>query len=147
MGCCTTRTGMPFWTAFADSHQRPRCVTTQGRSVTPFLTEVVEVVRQRVDWWSCNEREASLATGRAYPAEAAVELLARLPRGNVVVRLGMSGCLVAQRGSGIVHVPGVPVAVVDTTGAGDAHFGAYIAGLAAGCGAEARPGAPTSLRR
>ena len=73
----------------------------------------------------------------ANAAEAAIELLARLPRGNVVVRLGMSGCLVAQRGSGVVHVPGVPVAVVDTTGAGDAHFGAYIAGLAAGCGAEA----------
>ena len=98
---------------------------------------VVEAVRQRVDWWSCNEREASLATGRSNAAEAAIELLARLPRGNVVVRMGMSGCLVAQRGSGVVHVPGVPVAAVDTTGAGDAHFGAYIAGLAAGCGAEA----------
>ena len=99
--------------------------------------QVVEVVRQRVDWWSCNEREASSASGAANAAEAAIELLARLPRGNVVVRLGMSGCLVAQRGSGVVHVPGVPVAVVDTTGAGDAHFGAYIAGLAAGRGAEA----------
>ena len=98
--------------------------------------QVVDVVRSRVDWWSCNEREASLATGRANPAEAAIELLARLPRGNVVVRMGMSGCLVAQHGSGVLHVPGVPVTVVDTTGAGDAHFGAYIAGLAAGCGAE-----------
>jgi sugar/nucleoside kinase (ribokinase family) len=98
--------------------------------------QVVDVVRQRVDWWSCNEREASLATGRANAAEAAIELLARLRRGNVVVRTGMAGCLVAQRGSGLLHVPGVPVRIVDTTGAGDAHFGAYIAGLAAGCGAE-----------
>ena len=98
--------------------------------------QVVDVVRQRVDWWSCNEREASLATGRANAAEAAIELLARLRRGNVVVRTGMAGCLVAQRGSGLLHVPGAPVRIVDTTGAGDAHFGAYIAGLAAGCGAE-----------
>jgi sugar/nucleoside kinase (ribokinase family) len=98
--------------------------------------EVVDVVRQRVDWWSCNEREASLATGRANAAEAAVELLARLPRGNVVVRMGMSGCLVAQAGSGVLHVRGAPVTLVDTTGAGDAHFGAYIAGLAAGRDAE-----------
>lgn len=98
--------------------------------------QVVDVVRQRVDWWSCNEREASLATGRANAAEAAVELLARLPRGNVVVRMGMSGCLVARAGSGVLQVPGVPVTLVDTTGAGDAHFGAYIAGLAAGCDAE-----------
>jgi sugar/nucleoside kinase (ribokinase family) len=97
---------------------------------------VVDVVRQRVDWWSCNEREASLASGCRNAAEAAIELLARLRRGNVVVRMGMSGCLVAQRGSGFFHVPGVPVRIVDTTGAGDAHFGAYIAGLAAGRDAE-----------
>jgi sugar/nucleoside kinase (ribokinase family) len=97
---------------------------------------VVDAVRQRVDWWSCNEREASLATGCGNAAEAAIELLARLRRGNVVVRMGMSGCLVAQRGSGFLHVPGVPVTLVDTTGAGDAHFGAYIAGLAAGRDAE-----------
>jgi sugar/nucleoside kinase (ribokinase family) len=97
---------------------------------------VMDLVCQRVDWWSCNEREASLATGRANPAEAAIELLARLSRGNVVVRMGMSGCLVAQRESRAFHVPGVPVRIVDTTGAGDAHFGAYIAALAAGRDAE-----------
>jgi sugar/nucleoside kinase (ribokinase family) len=34
-------------------------------------------------------------------------------------------------------VPGVPVTVVDTTGAGDAHLGAFIAALAAGRDAEA----------
>jgi sugar/nucleoside kinase (ribokinase family) len=97
----------------------------------------VKAVRQRVDWWSCNDREASLATGCADPAVAAAELLTRLRRGSVVVRLGTSGCLVAQRGSAVAHVPGVPVAIVDTTGAGDAHLGAFIAGLAAGRDAEA----------
>jgi sugar/nucleoside kinase (ribokinase family) len=90
-----------------------------------------------VDWWSCNEREASLATGCADPAAAAAELLTRLRRGNVVVRAGTSECLVAQRGSAVAHVPGVPVTIVDTTGAGDAHLGAFIAGLAAGRDAEA----------
>ncbi len=99
--------------------------------------KVVEAVRRRVDWWSCNEREASLATGCANAAEAAVELLTRLRRGSVVVRLGMSGCLLAERGSAVVHVPGVPVTIVDTTGAGDAHLGAFIAGLAAGRDAAA----------
>jgi sugar/nucleoside kinase (ribokinase family) len=99
--------------------------------------KVVDAVRQRVDWWSCNEREASLATGCADPAAAATELLAWLSRGNVVVRMAMSGCLVAQRGSAVVHLPGVPVAIIDTTGAGDAHLGAFIAGLAAGRDAEA----------
>ena len=99
--------------------------------------QVVAAVRRRADWWSCNEREASLATGWADSAAAAAELLARLAGGNVVVRLGMSGCLVAQRDSALLQVPGVPVTIVDTTGAGDAHLGAFIAGLAAGRDAQA----------
>ena len=94
--------------------------------------EVLDAVRWRVDWWSCNEREASLATSCSAAAAAAAELLARLRGGNVVVRLGMSGCLVARRESALVQLPGVPVTIVDTTGAGDAHLGAFIAGLAAG---------------
>jgi sugar/nucleoside kinase (ribokinase family) len=99
--------------------------------------QVVEGLRRRVDWWSCNAREASLATGCTAPAAAAAELLARLRGGKVVVRLGMSGCLVAQREYALVQVPGVAVTIVDTTGAGDAHLGAFIAGLAAGRDAEA----------
>jgi sugar/nucleoside kinase (ribokinase family) len=99
--------------------------------------EIVDAVRRRVDWWSCNEREASLATGCADPAEAAVALRALLQRGSVVIRMGMSGCLLAERGSAVVHVPGVPVTIVDTTGAGDAHLGAFIAALAAGRDAQA----------
>jgi sugar/nucleoside kinase (ribokinase family) len=93
---------------------------------------VVEAVRRRVDWWSCNEREAELITARTDPAEAARELLAGLRRGSVVIRTGMSGCLVARPGAEVLKLPGVPVTVVDTTGAGDAYFGAFIAGLAAG---------------
>jgi sugar/nucleoside kinase (ribokinase family) len=94
--------------------------------------KVMEAVRRRVDWWSCNEREAELITGRANPAEAARNLLDGLQRGSVLVRTGMSGCVVARRGAEVVQVPGVPVTIVDTTGAGDAHLGAFIAGLAAG---------------
>jgi sugar/nucleoside kinase (ribokinase family) len=94
--------------------------------------EVVEAVRRRVDWWSCNEREAELITGRTVPAEAAEDLLARLRRGSVVVRTGISGCLVARPRQEALEVPGVPVTAVDTTGAGDAHLGAFIAALAGG---------------
>jgi sugar/nucleoside kinase (ribokinase family) len=94
--------------------------------------EVMDAVRRRVDWWSCNAREAELITGRTDPSDAARALLAGLQRGNVLVRLGISGCLVAEPAEDMVHVPGVPVMIVDTTGAGDAHFGAFIAALAAG---------------
>jgi len=100
-------------------------------------SEAMGAIRRRVDWWSCNEREAELITGRTDPAEAARDLLAGLQRGSVVVRTGPSGCLVTQPGGGVLEVPGVPVTVVDTTGAGDAHLGAFIAALAGGLGARA----------
>ena len=93
---------------------------------------VVDALCRRIDWWSCNEREAALITGLTDPAKAAVALQARLQRGSVVIRSGMSGCLVALPGETVIQVPGVSVTVVDTTGAGDAHLGAFIAGLAAG---------------
>jgi sugar/nucleoside kinase (ribokinase family) len=99
--------------------------------------DVVDAVRRRVDWWSCNEREAELINGRTDPAEAARELLVGLQRGSVVIRTGMSGCLVARPGDEVLEVPGVPVTVVDTTGAGDAHLGAFIAGQAAGLDVQA----------
>ncbi|WP_406002958.1 ribokinase [Streptomyces sp. NBC_00829] len=56
------------------------------------------------------------------PEEWAAALLARGPR-SVVVTLGPSGALVAGP-AGTTRVPGVPVAAVDTTGAGDAFTGA-----------------------
>jgi sugar/nucleoside kinase (ribokinase family) len=52
--------------------------------------------------------------------------------GGVLVRTGPDGCLLARRGAAPVHVPGFPVAAVDTNGAGDAHTGTFIAALAAG---------------
>ena len=77
-------------------------------------------------------REAELITGRTDPFESARDLLVDLRRGNVLVRMGMAGCLVARAAEEVVQVPGVPVTIVDTTGAGDAHLGAFIAALAAG---------------
>ena len=92
----------------------------------------MDAVRRRADWWSCNTREAELITGCIDPSDAARDLLAGLQRGKVLVRMGMAGCLVAQAAEEVVQVPGVPVTIVDTTGAGDAHLGAFIAALAAG---------------
>lgn len=51
---------------------------------------------------------------------------------GVVVRLGLDGCIVLAPGGDPVHVSGFIVDAVDTNGAGDAHVGAFLAGLAAG---------------
>jgi sugar/nucleoside kinase (ribokinase family) len=68
-------------------------------------------------------------------AEVAARLLAarHAPRAGVVVRDGGEGCVVAVDGRVTrVPVPGGPVTPVDTSGAGDAHVGAFAAALARG---------------
>lgn len=92
----------------------------------------LDTVLARADWWSGNAREAARATGLDDPTDAAIDLADRLPRGAAVVRTGADGCVLCVARLRPVHVPGFPVEVVDTNGAGDAHLGAYIAGLAAG---------------
>jgi sugar/nucleoside kinase (ribokinase family) len=94
---------------------------------------------RRADWLTCNAREAALLTGFADPAAAARALAAGIssaPAGRgVIVRTGPDGCLlVSPRSSAPVSVPGFPVAVVDTNGAGDTHAGVLIAALAQGLG-------------
>jgi sugar/nucleoside kinase (ribokinase family) len=70
-----------------------------------------------------NEREAQLLTGLADAESAATQLAQRVPL--AIVTLGSDGALAAGA-EGAVHVPGVPVDVVDTTGAGDLFAAAYV---------------------
>jgi sugar/nucleoside kinase (ribokinase family) len=49
--------------------------------------------------------------------------------------MGRDGCLLGQPGAPPVQVPGFPVDVIDTSGAGDTHTGTFIAALAHGSGA------------
>jgi sugar/nucleoside kinase (ribokinase family) len=96
---------------------------------------VLDPVLARCDWLSCNHREAAVLAGLspADPVAAARRLLARAGRAGILVRDGAAGCYVARRGSADpVHVPAPQVTAVDTTGAGDAHSGVFIAALAEG---------------
>jgi sugar/nucleoside kinase (ribokinase family) len=71
------------------------------------------------------------------PAAAARRLLDCTARAEILVRAGAAGCYVAQRVPGRaagapVRVPAPRVTAVDTTGAGDAHSGVFLAALADG---------------
>ncbi|MEJ8644812.1 PfkB family carbohydrate kinase [Streptomyces sp. MS1.HAVA.3] len=75
-----------------------------------------------------NEDEARLLAGLPEPAgvaRAAAELSRRVPL--VVVTLGAGGALVAERGRITAEVVAEPVEAVDSTGAGDAFTGAFLA--------------------
>jgi len=114
-----------------------------GPLVADIPAAVLDAVLARCDWWSCNRREAALLTGSDDPAEAARRLIRRAGPGaqaDVIVRSGADGCMLAVRvpgaGTGyslsLSHVAAPAVTAVDTTGAGDAHSGVFLAGLAAG---------------
>ena len=116
-----------------------------GPLIADIPAAVLGPVLSRCDWWSSNQREAALITGTSDPAEAARLLIARTGRAGVIVRAGRSGCVLALRAPapGAAPDPGAAAAVslslipapavvaVDTTGAGDAHAGVFLAGLAA----------------
>lgn len=70
-----------------------------------------------------NEREAGMLTGATDAERAARQLAQRAPL--AIVTLGPDGALAAGA-EGTVHVEGVPVEVVDTTGAGDLFAAAYV---------------------
>ena len=127
-----------------------------GPLVAQIPAAVLDPVLARCDWLSCNHREAALLTSTGLtstglsgtgaadavggtgtadapgdPAELARRLLARGAAANIIVRAGAAGCYVALYGSsGAVHVRSRNVTAVDTTGAGDAHSGAFLAALA-----------------
>ncbi|MFD8980611.1 carbohydrate kinase family protein [Streptomyces sp. NPDC059564] len=96
-----------------------------------------------------NEDEARLLAGLPEPAgaaRAAAELSRRVPL--VVVTRGTGGALVAEGGRVTAEVAAEPAEAVDTTGAGDAFTGGFLAArlagadpaqaAAAGCRAAAR---------
>jgi sugar/nucleoside kinase (ribokinase family) len=70
-----------------------------------------------------NEREAHLLTGAPDAQAAAARLAERAP--VAIVTLGESGALAAGT-EGSVHVDGIRVDTVDTTGAGDLFNAAYV---------------------
>ncbi|MFG2130241.1 carbohydrate kinase family protein [Streptomyces sp. NPDC048751] len=74
--------------------------------------------------------EACLLTGLPDAADAAAKLSRHIPL--VVAKQGADGALVARDGAVLARVPARPATPRDTTGAGDAFTGAFLAALLAG---------------
>ncbi|MFD7962629.1 carbohydrate kinase family protein [Streptomyces zaomyceticus] len=93
--------------------------------VDPFLAAAdgAEVLLPNAD-------EARSLTGRDDPEVAAAELSRRFPL--VVVTLGAAGALVAEDGTVTARVAAPPARPVDSTGAGDAFTGVFLAARLAG---------------
>ena len=96
---------------------------------------LMQALLPRIDLWTSNSVEALRFTGATDIGQALDRLTEHLPADVLmVVRDGPQGCWISQRGDR-QHVPGFKVEAVDSNGAGDAHAGVFIAGLAQGLSA------------
>jgi fructokinase len=116
-----------------DRH-RGRALLTYDPNIRPSLVDDPESVRRRVrslieraDVVKASDEDVAWLHPGASIAEVA-RLWCRSGPSLVVVTLGSDGCLAIAPGFG-VRVPGVPVDVVDTVGAGDTFMAALIDGL------------------
>ncbi|WP_405521354.1 carbohydrate kinase family protein [Streptomyces canus] len=78
--------------------------------------------------------EACLLTGLPDAADAAAKLSRHVPL--VVVKQGAEGAVIARSGTVYAHVPAVAATPRDTTGAGDAFTGGFLAALLVGAAPE-----------
>lgn len=93
---------------------------------------LMQALLPRIDVWTSNSVEALRFTEAADIAQALDWLADHLPKNVLmVVRDGPQGCWIQQCGERR-HVPGFAVKAVDSNGAGDAHAGVFVAGLAQG---------------
>lgn len=107
-----------------------------GPLVESRESPLMQALLPRIDVWTSNSVEALRFTAAEDIAEALDRLVNHLPDGVLmVVRDGPQGCWIQQAGERR-HVPGFAVNAVDSNGAGDAHAGVFIAGLAQGLNAH-----------
>jgi sugar/nucleoside kinase (ribokinase family) len=101
-----------------------------GPLAAEIAPERLAPVLSRADLVSLNAREAELLGG-------ADRVLAACRRSAaLILRSGASGASILRSGAPPVPVPAVETRIVDTTGAGDVHVGATLAGLARGLSLE-----------
>ena len=86
------------------------------------------------DWLIPNEVEFSILADGAEPEDGALVAYAERTGARLLVTLGGDGVALVEEDGTVSRHPADRVVPVDTTGAGDAFVGAFVAGLAAGLG-------------
>ncbi|HTV79255.1 MAG TPA: ribokinase [Steroidobacteraceae bacterium] len=113
--------------------------TQHGRRVilnpAPATLDLDLAKLRDVAFFAPNRGELSLLTGMPTDSLAEIEAASRKLQDSgiraVITTLGHEGALLVAP-DGVTHVPSVPVAAVDTTGAGDAFIGSFAHFLAGG---------------
>lgn len=111
--------------------KKANCVISYDPNFRPLLWKSREQAKEQmrsvlpyVDLIKLSDEETELITGHADPQAAAMHLINKGIE-IAAVTLGKKGVLIASK-DGCETVPGIPVDAIDTTGAGDAFWGAFL---------------------
>ena len=111
--------------------RKANCIISYDPNYRPFLWKSRDHAREQMrsvlpftDLIKISEEETELLTGFDSPRDAAEQLIQRGLK-IAAVTLGKDGALLASK-DGCISVPGCAVNAVDTTGAGDAFWGAFL---------------------
>lgn len=123
----------PQLVSWIEASAAAKVVFDPGPLIADLDQALVASVLASTTWLTMNAAEARAMTGEEDLAAAARSALASGRRlSGVVVRSGKAGCLLAMPQQPVSEIPAFPTRVVDTTGAGDAHVGTFVAALARG---------------
>ncbi len=104
----------------------PGCVGLEGPRAAR-----VRAILPDTDLLFVNDVEFSQVFGDLEPTDLPDIAASELPQ-RVAIKLGDRGAFLFSREDGLTHCPAFSVDAIDSTGAGDAFAGGYLAGLAAG---------------
>lgn len=124
----------------ADAHRVAVSFDVNHRSTLPRHRDAAEMYRaiaRRATMVFAGEDEAALLVPDARDRDDLLRGMCELGPSEVVLKLGDEGCLALIDGERF-GLPAVPVAVVDTVGAGDAFVAGYLADRARGASARER---------
>jgi len=131
--------------ALLDALEVARCeggvsVDPDSRHAADLPASALAALLNRMTFFLPSQREAALLFPHHSPAELLLRIRADYPGIHVAaIKLAAKGCLVHDRArDGLIHLPAAAAQVADTTGAGDAFCGGFLAGYArTGDGIEA----------
>jgi ribokinase len=109
-------------------------IVDPGPLAAEIPSDLLDEAMSRASIWTMNRREAALLTGTSDLSEIVRRIRPRLaPDVLLIIRDGAAGVHFSSGGFATLStVPAPRVAMVDSTGAGDAHTGVLIAALACG---------------